>query len=851
METNETPLSASAKTGVSRRGFLGGMAATALGAATLASLSGCGQQAPASSAKGEEETTALASGNASFKEGTYTSTQHTPYATAEVTCTFDGTGLGSASYTVTATSEKDYFPLYAPALEELCETVAAAGKTAGVDAVSGATFCSNAILDGVDACTLQALEVTAPRPEQLNPQQAGWDTFEGTCDKVFSPIKLGTMELSNRVVKSAGSGVWADANKDKLPVAKELYGTMAENGVALNLLAGGNLSGFGILPDSLDKIDGTLDEALARAAELTDAIHAGGGKVGFQMCFGGLAPSVPDEVINETPVEDLDAFIDRVGTSAERAKTAGFDCIEIKGASADALNGFLTRRVNKREDEYGPQSIENRTRLFSRMIQKIKEVNGDDFPVGALINGVEENDSELGDNELFMTLDEGIEIAKAVEAAGADWIQVRVGAKSGEMNIWAPDVQHIAPGADGLTGYGTVFDYASHFDGVVDGSRSGFASFLPMVKAIKQQVSVPVGCAACLDLRLGPDYINEAIAQGDIDLVFMNRPLNCDPELVSKIQEGRRQDVRPCMKCMHCHDNIGSNRAVPSSCRMNASSFNSLTDTMPEGMVPTPAQKARKIMVVGAGPAGMEAARVAAERGHSVTLYDSEMSLGGLIPFAKGVKGGHERFDDYLTYMAAQLEKNGVDVQLGTTVDAALVKEQAPDAVVVATGGVRESRFSGANVLDPKDAFSPAATGDKVVVLGSGVQAIDFAAFLVSQGKSVVILNEGDAAALDKGQSGWFKSYMLPYLRSNGTQIHSNVQIASADGSGVTFKTAAGLDKTIACDSVVEFYDMQPNTALADELQKAGVEVYTVGDAAEPHNIQRAVTTGNLCARAL
>lgn len=852
MEHIETPLSAAAKSKLSRRGFLGGMAATALGAASLASLAGCSQPtANSDQPQSDDSTTALASGNAAFTEGTYTSTQHTPYATAEVTCTFDGTGLGSISYTVTATSEKDYFPLYAPALEQLCETVATTGKTAGVDAVSGATFCSNAILDGVDSCTLQALEVVAPRPEQLNPQQAGYDTFDGTCDKVFSPIKLGSMELPNRVVKSAGSGVWADANKDKLPVAKELYGAMAENGVALNLLAGGNLSGMGILPDSLDKTDGTVDEALARAAELVDAIHAGGGKVGFQMCFGGLAPSVPDSVINETPVEDLDAFIDRVGTSAERAKTAGFDCIEIKGASADALNGFLTRRVNKREDEYGPQSIENRTRLFTRMIQKIKEVNGADFPVGALINGVEENDSELGDNELFMTAEEGIEIAKAMEAAGADWIQVRVGAKSGEMNIWAPDVQHIAPGADGLTGYGTVFDYSSHFDGTVDGSRSGFASFLPLVAAIKENVSVPVGCAACMDLRIGPDYINDAIADGKLDLVFMNRPLNCDPELVAKIQDGRREDVRPCMKCMHCHDNIGTNKEVPSSCRMNASSFNSLTDKMPEGMLPTPASTARKIMVIGAGPAGMEAARVAADRGHSVTLYDSEMSLGGLLPFAKGVKGGHECFDDYLTYIAAQLEKNGVDVQLGTTVDAALVKEQAPDAVVVATGGVRESRFSGTNVFSPKDAFSPAILGERVAVLGAGVQAIDFAAFLISQGKDVVILNEAAASALDKGQSGWFKSYMLPYLRANGTQIHSNVQIESVDASGVTFKTSAGLDKVAPCDSVVEFYDMQPNTALADELEKAGMEVYTVGDAAEPHNIQRAVTTGNLCARAL
>lgn len=853
MKQTETPFGATSQAGLSRRGFLGSMAATALGAASLTTLAGCSQPAASNQPKedGDDATTALASGNAAFAEGTYTSTQHTPYAIAEVTCTFDATGLTSASYAVTATSDNDYFPLFAPALEQMCETVAGAGKTAGVDAVSGATFCSNAILDGIDSCTLQALGVTLPRPEQTNPQQAGYDSFNGTCDKVFSPIKLGIMELPNRVVKSAGSGVWADAAGDKVSVAKELYGAMAENGVSLNLLAGGNLSGLGILPDALDKTTGTLEEALAHAAELTDAIHAGGGKVGFQMCFGGLAPSVPDSVINETPVEDLDAFIDRVGTSAERAKSAGFDCIEIKGASADALNGFLTRRVNKREDEYGPQSIENRTRLFTRMIQKIKEVNGDDFPVGALINGVEENDSELGDNELFMTLEEGIEIAKAMEAAGADWIQVRVGAKSGEMNIWAPDVQHIAPSADGLTGYGTVFDYGSHFDGTVDGSRSGFASFLPIVTAIKQHVSVPVGCAACLDLRLGPDYINDAIADGKLDLVFMNRPLNCDPELVAKIQDGRREDVRPCMKCMHCHDNIGTNKEVPSTCRMNASSFNSLTDVMPEGMVPTPAEKARNIMVVGAGPAGMEAARVAAERGHSVSLYDSESTLGGLIPFAQGVKGNHERFDDYLAYIAAQLEKKQVDMHLGTTVDAALVKQQAPDAVVVATGGVRESRFSGANVFAAKDAFSPAVLGEKVVVLGASVQAIDFAAFLVSQGKAVTVLNEGSSSALDRGQSGWFKSYMLPYLRSNGVQILSGVTVESVDGAGVTFKTDAGLEKTVPCDSVVELYDMQPNTALADELEKAGVEVYTVGDAAEPRNIQHAVTTGNLCARAL
>ncbi len=828
------------RTGLSRRGFLGGMAAAALGAASTMALAGCAQSDGADAA-----------GGSGYVEGTYTSVQKTPYATAEVSCAFGASGLTSVSYNVVETSQMDYFPLYASALEELCEGVVAAGKTAGVDAVTGATFCSDAILGGVDACAMQALELAAPAPEQKNAQVGGYDSFDGSCDAVFSPIKLGALELQNRVVKSAGSGVWADANKDKVPVEVELYGAMAEHGVALNLFAGGNLSDFGILPDSLDKTAGSLEEALARAKSVTDAIHSAGGKVGYQVCFGGLAPSVPDSVINETPVADLEAFVERVGTSAERGKAAGFDCIEIKGASADALNGFLSRRVNKREDEYGPQSIENRTRLFANMIKKIKEVNGADFPVGALINGVEENDSELGDNDLFMTLEEGIEIAKALETAGADWIQVRVGAKSGEMNIWAPDVQHIAPNADGLTGYGTMFDYGTHFGGMVDGSRSGFASFLPIVAAIKQQVSVPVGCAACMDLRIGPDYLNDAIKNGQIDLVFMNRPLNCDPELVSKMQEGRREDVRPCMKCMHCHDNIGSNKAVPSSCRMNASSFNSLTETMPEGMTPQAAEKPRSVLVVGAGPAGIEAARVAAERGHDVTLVDSGNAIGGLLHFAKGVKGGHERFDDYLAYASAQLEKLGVDVRTGTQADAAFVKEQAPDAVVVATGGVRPSRFSGENVFAPEDAFAPDALGEKVVILGGNVQAIDFAAFLLACGKKVAIINEGGPEALDKGQSGWFKSYMLPYLRSNGVQVHSNAAATAVDTEGVTFTTAVGLEKVEACDSVVEFYDMEPNTALADELAAAGIEVHTVGDAAEPHNIQRAVLTGNLCARAL
>ena len=826
---------------ISRRSFIKGLAAGAVGLAAGAAF-----PAPVARAEGA---------SIGFIPGTYTSVQTTPYATVEVTCTFTENALTEVSYEVLKTSQADYFTPFANPLKSYCERIVEAGTTEGVDGVTGASLSSNAIREGVNACKVQALGLTIPtgaKAPVLNPQEEGFTSFDGDLAEVLSPIQLGGMTIENRVVKSAGSpSPWADVDGSKHASFRELYGTMSQNGVGLILLAGGAIRNNGILPDGLEVED--LDAALADAAELVAIVHEGGAKLGYQMCFGGLAPTVPDSVINETPVEDLDAYIERVGTSAARAKSVGFDCIEIKGASADALNGFLTRRINKREDDYGPQSIENRTRLFRRMIEKIKEVNGADFPVGALINGVEENDLYLGDNELFITIEEAKEIAKALVEAGADWIQLRVGATGQEMNIWAPDVQHVVKDANGLTGYGTFFDYSQHFEGMLDGSHSGFASFLPMVKAIKEAVDVPVGCAAYMDLRVGPDYLNDAITRGDLDLVFMNRPLNCDPELVQKLAEHRREDVIPCMKCMHCHDSNSTGKRYPSTCRMNPNTNHSFTEVMPEGGKPLPAETPRKVMVIGAGPAGMEAARVAAERGHSVSLYDNSDKLGGLLLFARGVKGDHEHFDDYLTYMAHQLDKNGVDIHLFKRVDAALVKEENPDAVIVAVGGKRVSKLSGTDatpVFTPEQAFGgESKLGDTVAILGAGVQAVDFAAYLATLGKKIVMIHSDAAVDIDKGQSGWFKKYILPYLRAKGTRIWSSAEILGLEDGGVKFVTEAGYEKTVKVDSVVEFYNMVPNTELADELTAAGFEVHTVGDCADPHNIQRAVLSGNLTAR--
>lgn len=792
-----------------------------------------------------------------YTPGTYSSIQKTPYASVKVSCTFTENAITDVAYEVLSSSKADYFKPFANAMQNYCKNIAASGKVSAIDGISGATFCTTALHDGVVACAAEALGIKLPeKAPVLNPQEDGFDSFNGDCAAVFSPIKLGNMTLENRVCKSGGSrpGNARMPNTQEMEICTELYGTMAENGVSLNILNGGTIGTYAILPHALEPKEGTVEEAMAKLTPMIERIHAAGGKVGYQLTYGGVSPYTSDSDINDPTKEDFDAYMEKVAVSVARAKQIGFDCVEIKGASDDALNGFLTRRRNRREDEYGCQNTENRTRLFREMIMKVKEVNGADWPVGALINVVEENDANLGDNELFLTVEESKDIAKALVEAGADWIQVRAGAVGQELNIWAPDMQHIVNNANGITGMGTMFDYSSHYEGLMDGSHSGFACFLPMVKAIKEAVDVPVGCAAYMDLRVGPDYLNDAIANGDLDLIFMNRPLNCDPTLPRKIQEGNRLEVRPCMKCLHCHDAISSGMKLTCTCRTNATSFNSLTERMPEGQDPLAAETKRSILVIGAGPAGMEAARVAAERGHSVTLCDAADKVGGLMHFARGVKGDHERFEDFFAYSEYQLQKFGVDVKLNMKMDAAKVQEMAPDAVVVAVGGARESKLSSnanISVLSPEQAFGSSKLGNTVVILGASVQAVDFAAYLVTEGKKVIMVHGGTADDIDKGQSAQFKMYIMPYLYSKGTKVWNGAEVLSLEENGLTIKTAQGFEKLLACDSVVEFYDMVPNTALADELSAAGMEVYTVGDCAQPYNIQKAITAGNLVARAL
>lgn len=682
-----------------------------------------------------------------------------------------------------------------------------------------------------------------PAWTEMNPQDSSYDTYTTDFAELFSPIQVGHMTLRNRIAKSsAGSDTMTRGASELSQNAIDYYGRFADGGAAMIVLEEGTLGSFGYSITAVDKCD--RDFAIAQGKRMSDRIHQGGAYGGMQLGIGN--PLDPGDA-NAWTLDEIHAMTRQFADSALMMKDAGFDFVEIKGATTDGMNQFLTRRYNKREDEYGPQSEENRVRFFKEVIETTRAKVGDDFSIIVLINAMEENDNVLGDSDSYISVEEAQYVAKTLEAAGADLVQIRVATGGHEGNCFLPDNNHSAYMAHGNTGYGTQFDYAKHWAGLQDGAHDGVGGFIPLAAKIKEAVSVPVGCAGNVDPRLAPDLINNAIKDGKIDIVFMNRALTVDPELPNKLKEGRRDEVAPCMHCLHCH---GRPYGEAEKCRVNVTTQFAYTDEMPEGYDMAPAETPKNVMVIGGGVAGMEAARVAAERGHSVTLYEKSGSLGGILYYAQAIKGNHERYTDLKAYMTRQLDLKGVKVITGTEVTVDTVKDANPDAVIVAVGGARETRFDGANVIN-MDTFAGAPIGDKVVILGGNMQATDMAQYLIAQGKTVTIINEGTEKTVDKEQSYWVRTFAKTHLYSHGVKVWNNASVTAVDAEGVTITLApSGIVKTIPADTVLECWDMIPNTALLDEIKAAGYDTYAAGCDA-PSNIQTSIHAGHMVARYL
>lgn len=719
----------------------------------------------------------------------------------------------------------------------------------------------------------------------LNPQE---DFTACTTDysHIFSPLKIGGVTLKNRIVKSAAGSEMQKRADWPDDASLNYYGKFCTGGagmicfesssvIPMVMPEGGAIPIPGAMPGgpgegegapAMVSLDLTTDAGIPAHKAIADHMHALGTPIIAQMydmlmASGGSSSKVENTALEtsfsnghmqttQEVQQEIQYFID----GAERFWKAGFDGVEINASCNHYFSTYLSRKFNcERTDQYSGESIENRCRILTEIISGIRERVGNDFIIQILFSAVEGDIAALGKDEGCTTVEEAVEFAKLFEKAGASSLHIRSEAYGHHCGGFMPDTLHLPE--HGYTGYGSVIDYGKHMSPVL-GKYDGVAALLEVAAQIKKNVSIPVGAVGSMDPRLAPDLLDGAIAEGKLDFLLMTRPLMADMDMPNKLKEGRRDEVAPCTHCMTCFV-APIDFGTPMYCRVNPALTRAFTEDMPEGYDPVPAETPENVMVIGGGPAGMEAARIAAQRGHHVKLYEKSNALGGRLDTLQKLKGPHERILDHKNYLIRQLEVYGVEVVTGREVTADFVKQEGPDAVVVAVGSLPaqvDSTGTLTNMADLLSALENGDTlplGDEVILLGAQFQACEVAVNLCKAGKKVTMLNPGPEKEFYMNAATWPREMGRSWLRAKGVKLYHNVKLKEITPAQVTFDTEYGVTMTVSGSDVVNALPEQNNRTLYNELASLFGEVYAVGNCYSPSTIANATARANIIARRL
>jgi 2,4-dienoyl-CoA reductase (NADPH2) len=689
-------------------------------------------------------------------------------------------------------------------------------------------------------------------------------------EKLMEPGRIGSVKTRNRIVKSgAGMLMWHEDDVHMRPEVLAFYEGIARGGVGLLIVESPTIDyPRGVRWKERYRIDD--DKYIQGLSELVQIIHKHDCPTFMQMNHDGpwqvKLPFAPEPMYDgppigaspvsfdfegdfhaETPhpltVEEIQEIVDKFASAALRARKAGFDGVDINMASSHLLHNFFSPFWNKRTDSYGG-SIENRARFGMEVIRAIKKRAGNDFPVSVILNGVEIGQGIGVPDSQCLTHADSKEIAKCLEAAGADAIQVRSHFLGYHVGAYLTDALF----------YPEPPIPIGSFPDAYDASDLGVAANVPGAAGIKSVVKIPVTVVAKLDANIGERILRE----GKVDFVAMTRRLLADPDYPRKIAEGRLDDIQPCTGCENC---LGSRR-----CRING-----LLGT-PYNTIEKAAQK-KKVLVIGGGPAGMSAARVSALRGHDVTLYEKSSSLGGLLPVASIVKGTHpEDLSLIINYFSRQLEKLKVNVVLGKEADLSVVDGLKPDVLFLATGGtstvpqipgINRSNVANGAALHRQlklalKFFKPETLakltkifmpmGKSVVVIGGAIQGCELAEFLAKRGRKVTIVES--KAMIGEGMVDALLSNLLKWFQKKGVTLISGVkEYVEITDKGLTIVTSDGKKQIIEADTIATALPLTPNSELLEGLRKKVPEVYAVGDCREPLLIADAIGTGLRTAR--
>jgi 2-enoate reductase len=634
---------------------------------------------------------------------------------------------------------------------------------------------------------------------------------------LFKPGLIGKLEIKNRIVM-APMGTTG---------LVELDGRYSQRGI--DYFVARAKGGVGLIETGLMVVDVEIEKRalgpwsgypradspvyIARLNELADAIHEYGAKIAAQLTAGlgrvargaivnsgwAIAPSPqpcfwnPNISARGLTTEEIEKLVKAFSVAATIVKMAGFDAIDLHGHEGYLLDQFMTSKWNQRTDKYGGD-LEGRLRFPLEVVESIRKAVGPDFPI---IYRMAASHYVEGGREI----DESIVIAKRFQEAGIDCLHVDAGCY--ESWNWAHPPLYMER-----------------------------APVIESIASIKNAVSVPIIAVG----RLGyPDLAEKILAEGKADFIALGRQLLADPEWPNKVKEKQWDDIRPCIGDHDgCMGRIFEGKYI--SCTVNPQTG------MEREFNIQPALEKKSVLVIGGGPGGMEAARVAAHRGHKVTLWEQNERVGGnLIPAAvPKFKSDVKAFLEYLSY---QIQKLGVRVELNKKVTPELVMKSKADEVIIATGAtpiiLDIPGCEKKQIITAADLFlGKRKTGKKVVVVGGGVIGCEAALWVAQKGKEVTILEILEDVITDLFLAN--KKQLIQMLSEKSVKIMTGVKILEIADQNVLIENA-GRKEVLEADTVVMAIGLKSETTLIDGLKNANFPVHCIGGCITPRKIQSAI----------
>jgi len=646
---------------------------------------------------------------------------------------------------------------------------------------------------------------------------------------LFSPMNIGKMVVPNRIVMTAMGNYLANPDGSVSDRDIAFYGARAKGGVGL-IITECTCVNFQTGKGNTHQIAVDDDKYIQGLKRLADEVHKYGSVIAVQIYHPGrqgiaaingnktmAAPSVTKCKVVQQPThemtkEEIKDTIDRFVKAAKRLQKAGIDAVEIHAAHGYLINQFLSPYTNLRTDEYGG-SFENRMRFLDEIIAGIRKECGPDYPIIVRFSATEYMEY-AGQPGVGLQLEDGVRIAKHLEEQGVDALDVSSGIYETMNTAWEP----------------ISFDQGWKIENAA---------------RIKKEVNIPViGVSVIRE----PEYAEQILEEGKVDFIGSARQFFADPEWANKAKARKEKSIRKCISCLYCMETLmnADMSPEPMSCAINYEGGKELY--YGEHLLKKDGDS-RVVVIIGAGPAGMEAARVLALRKFKPIIFEKRSEVGGQVVYGSRPPK-KEKLYWLIEYLKGQMEDLGVEIRLNHAPTVEEIKALNPYAVFVAQGSKPIKPASipgidGENVYTPEDILSGNVKlrGKRVAVIGSGMTGIEIADLLGEQGNDVSIFEMED----EVGPGMFFQNLIdvMKRIEKHGIKLYPKHKLIAIEGTTVvTEKTDTKEVKKFDFDAVVLSLGIEPNNELIDELKLEFDKVILIGDAKKGGKIGNAIASG-------